>query len=408
MNFIRESLETPVMGEYDVIVAGAGPAGCGAAIAAARAGAKTLLIDRANCPGGMWGTGFMNPLFDHKNKGGILAELIAELDAAGQWGGFWGISFHYEYMKHLLDRKLSEAGAEVILNTTVTRTLCDGNTVTGVITENIDGRCAYLSKILIDCTGDGSAAASAGCAYEIGGEAGIADLQAMTLMFLVGNIPPQYRDGLMIGPLLEEAYAAAGKEIPFRRPFLIPVPDSTFGVVQFTHMYGYDPLSAASLSAAAAEGRRQMIEAFALLRTHNEEFRSLELIASAPALGVRESRRIVGEYVITLDDLTEGRKFDDAVADVTFNIDIHNRDGRSQDCRRVKPYQIPLRALIPRGYEGILVAGRCISGTHEAMASYRVTGNCCQMGERAGMVAVYAARHGISPRNVCVRDVITQ
>ena len=111
--FITEKLETKVYGEYDVIVVGAGPAGCAAAISAARNGMKTLIIDKFNCLGGMWTTGFMNPLFDYGNKGGILKELIDEHKEAKTWGGFWNMSFNYEFMKHFLDVKMKEAGAEV-------------------------------------------------------------------------------------------------------------------------------------------------------------------------------------------------------------------------------------------------------------------------------------------------------
>ena len=397
MKAITENLTTPVAGENDVIVLGAGPAGVGAALGAARHGAKTLLIDRFNALGGAWASGYMNPLFDAENKGGIVRELINELDARGAWGGFREMSFHYEYMKRILDEKMAEAGVEVLLSTVFSRALVDGNTVTGVIAENIDGRRAYLAKTVIDCTGDGNVAASAGCPFAIGdGEGRIEGCQAMTLMFLVGNVPDRYAkafDGLMMGPLLDELYRKAGKVSPFRYPYMIPIPHSHFAVVQFTHMYAYNPLSAKEVAAATAEGRRQMIEAFELLRDGCEDFRALDLISSAPALGIRESRRIIGEYTLTEADLFGGQgEIEDPACTVAFNVDIHNREGNAQVLRNVVPYKIPVRAMIPRGYRGIMVAGRCISGTHEAMASYRVTADCCQMGEVAGTVAAEAAK----------------
>lgn len=381
---VNEALETRVLGEYDVIVVGAGPAGCCAAIALGRAGMKTLLIERSNCLGGAWTTGFMNPLFDFQGKVGLIEELVSELNSIGQFGGFWDKSFNYEYMKLLLEKKATEANVEVLYNTVFSRALVDNNKVYGIVAENIEGRIAFLSKYVFDCTGDGNVAASAGCNFELGNDGDFRECQAMTLMFLVGNIPEKYNSGLMIYEKLNSAYQKAGKTIPFKVPYLIPVPNSHFGVVQFTHMYEYDPLNARDLTKATMEGRRQLIDAFEFLTKYDDEFKELELITSSGMLGVRESRRIIGEYYITKDDILSGARYGDAVAHVTFNADLHTKNNRGQKCFEVRPYHIPMRALIPKGYKGIVVAGRCISGAREAMASYRVTGNCAQMGENAG------------------------
>lgn len=397
---INETLTTPVSGEYDAIVVGAGPAGCGTAIAMGRSGMKTLLIEKFNCLGGAWTTGFMNPLFDFHNKSGIVRELVAELKANGQFGGFWDKSFNYEYMKSILEKKMAEANVTVLYNTTFSRTLVDGKRVYGIIAENIEGRFAVLAKTVVDCTGDGNVAASAGCAFELGVNGDFKECQAMTLMFLVGNIPEKYRDGLMLYEKLNNAYEKAGKQIPFKVPYLIPVPNSHFGVVQFTHMYEYDPLNARALTEATIEGRQQLINAFEYLTKYDEEFGNLELITSSSVLGVRESRRIIGEYYITEDDILNGTKFDDAVAYVTFGADFHTKSNKGQRCFSVQPYHIPMRALIPKGFKGIVVAGRCISGSREAMASYRVTGNCAQMGENAGYYIAEAIN-----KNVDILDV---
>ena len=256
---INETLTTPIFGEYDAVVVGAGPAGCGAALALGRSGMKTLLIEKFNCLGGAWTTGFMNPFFDCHAKFGIVQELVDELKAAGQFGGFWDISFNYEYMKFILEKKMQEAGVEVLYNTTFSRTLAEGKSVYGIVAENIEGRFAVLAKTVLDCTGDGSVAASAGCPFELGVDGDYKECQAMTLMFLVGNIPEKYKDGLMIYEKLNAVYEKAGKQIPFRVPYLIPVPNSHFGVIQFTHMYEYDPLSAKDLTKATMEGRHTQI-----------------------------------------------------------------------------------------------------------------------------------------------------
>ena len=392
---INENLTTPVFGEYDAVVVGAGPAGCGAAIALGRSGLKTLLIEKFNCLGGAWTTGFMNPFFDCHEKTGIVGELVSELKAKGHFGGFWDISFNYEYMKSILEKKMQEASVEVLYNTTFSRTLADSKNVYGIVAENIEGRFAVLAKAVFDCTGDGNVAASAGCPFELGVDGDYKECQAMTLMFLVGNIPEKYKDGLMIFEKLNAVYEKAGKQIPFRVPYLIPVPNSHFGVIQFTHMYEYNPLNAAELTKATMEGRQQLIDAFEFLTKYDEEFKDLELITSSSVLGVRESRRILGEYRISTDDILTGATFDDAVARVTFGADLHTKSNKGQNCFQVQPYQIPIRALIPKGYKGIIVAGRSISGSREAMASYRVTGNCAQMGENAGYYVAESIKQNI-------------
>ena len=397
---INENLTTRVLGEYDAVVVGAGPAGCGAAIALGRAGLKTLLIEKFNCLGGAWTTGFMNPFFDFYNKSGVVEELINELKSAGQFGGFWNMSFNYEYMKVILERKMKEANVEVLYNTVFSRTLVEDKKVYGIVAENIEGRFAVLAKTVFDCTGDGNVAASAGCPFEIGVDGDYKECQAMTLMFLVGNVPEKYKDGLMIFEKLNAVYEKAGKQIPFRVPYLIPAPNSHFAVIQFTHMYEYNPLCSSDLTKATMEGREQLIDAFEFLTKYDEEFKDLELITSSSVLGVRESRRIVGEYRVSTDDILSGARFEDAVAYVTFGADLHTKSNKGQNCFQVKPYHIPMRSLIPQGYQGIIVAGRCISGSREAMASYRVTGNCAQMGESAGYFVAEAIKNNIDIREV--------
>lgn len=158
---------------------------------------------------------------------------------------------------------------------------------------------------------------------------------------------------------------------------------------------------------AIMEGRQQIMDAFEFLTKYDKEFENLELITSSSVLGVRESRRIIGEYYITEEDILYGAKFDDAVAYVTFGADLHTKSNKGQRCFKVQPYNIPMRALIPKGYDGIVVAGRCISGSREAMASYRVTGDCAQMGESAGYYIAEAIKHKISLLDVKLRLKLT-
>ncbi len=405
---LREELLTPWGGDYDTIVCGGGPAGVCAAIASARQGAKTLLLEKMNCLGGMWTSGLVNPLFDQEGKGGLIREIVERLDAEGAWGGFRHICFGYENMKHLLDTMTCEAGVDVRFNTLVSRVIKDGNRVTGVVTESIDGRRAYRAHTVIDCTGDAAVCADAGAEIAVGDETG--DCQPMTLMFILANIPDKYNNevGIMCNDILEAAYAKEGKgrHPVFNQPVIIPIPNTRYATVQLTHMYHMSALSSREVTEAIMEGRRQVMESFEVLKKYDPDFAETDLIVSAPMLGVRESRRVMGDYVLTLDDLVAGRTFEDGIASSAFNIDIHHTGDEGQTCVIVPLYQIPYRCLLVKGIEGLLVAGRCISGTHEAMASYRVTGDCADMGESAGIAAALAAKQGCTVREVSAGEII--
>ena len=404
---LYEQLTTPHKGDYDVIVVGGGPAGSCAGIAAARAGARTLVIERMLFLGGMWTGGLVNPFFDYRLKKGLVAEIIREHMALGTWGGFGDMCFNYENMKRMLEEKLIAAGGEVLYNTQFCRTVMDGNRAVGVVVENKEGRQYFTAKVIVDCSGDADAAASAGVKTHKGrDEDGLC--QAMTLMFTIGNVEFLQQGAKMLTDIIDEANAKAGNiyKLPYQRPYIIQIPNSKTAVVQLTHMRGYDPILVADVSKAAVEGRRQAYEVVEFLKHHTERFKDIELLETAPLLGIRESRRIVGEYTLTKEDLGEGRQYDDQVCDAAFGIDIHNPIDDSQQCYPVKRYGIPYRALIPKGVEGMLVAGRCISGTAEAMASYRVTGDCAAMGEAAGCAAAEAALRGIGVREVAIGDIM--
>ena len=386
--------------EFDVAVIGGGPSGCAAAIAAARRGASVLLAEKEYCLGGMWTSGLVAPVFDCENKGGILAEIISDLRDKGCFGGFWGKSFNFEYMKVLLEEKCLKAGAAVLLDTCFLDVLKEGNRAAGVYVKNTDGITYYGCDVLIDASGDAEAVRSMGARVFAGEDGNVKACQAMTLMFLIGGVPQKYADGLVIYDVVEKAFEKEekGNRLNFDMPYLIPIPNSDMALIQLTHMYGYSPLSAADRTAATIEGRRQMVTVFEALKNYDEDFADSYLITSANVLGVRESVRIDGEYCLTDDDILSGAKFEDAVTTVTFGADFHNGDTEKQKCFEVKPYQIPFRAMLPKGTENIIVAGKTISGSRAALASYRVTGNCCAMGEAAGNTAAYAALNGMNIR----------
>ncbi len=405
MNYIEENLKTPISGEYDVIIVGGGPAGVGAAVASGRCGLKTLLIEQTGCLGGMQTSGLVNPMFDNENKSGLVREIVDELRSGGKFGAFWDMCFDYEYMKRLLDKKVTEAGVKILFNTRFVKTIVEETVVKGVIIESKRGREAFFSKMVIDCSGDADAAVSAGVKTYLGSQNG--ELQSATLMFMIGNTDYMQDGQNDLYNIMKENLEKPGckYKLPFIHAYIIKLPGMRNAVVQLTHMRVNNPIDPFEVSQLYIEGRKQAVEAFEFLKTI-PMFSDITLLQTAPLIGIRESRRIEGEYTLTAEDMVEGKKFDDGFTTVTFNIDIHKADGSAQNCIKTKPYEIPFRCLIPKGYDGIIVAGKTISGTHEAMASYRVTSDCMAMGEAAGYAVNRAIKNNINIREVNIKEAV--
>ena len=404
--YICETLQTPVAGYYDVIVAGGGPAGVGAAIAAGRMGAKTLLVERYGFLGGNWTAALVNPLFDTENKGGIVRELVNGLNERGLWGGFEGHSFDYEGIKSLLDEMVLDAGVEILFQSNVVAAVKIANRVNGLIVENKSGRSAYRGEVLIDCTGDGDLAAQAGADFAFGRDSDHLT-QAMTLMFVVGNIHFDQNSRDQLYRLMQETIRSKNLnfKINYKYPYFILLPDGSRAVAQMTHICGKSGIDAEEISQAYLEARKEAVRLFNFFKNNMEQFKDLSLEQTAVQMGVRESRRITGEYVLNVDDLLAGRKFDDGITIASFPVDIHQPDSDGQEVCFPKPYHIPYRCLVPKTLDGLLVAGRCISGTHEAHGSYRVAGNCIAMGEAAGVAAAMAAQNGVQPRGIDIHEL---
>lgn len=421
--FVTEpARRVPVAAQVDVIVAGAGPAGIGAALGAASEGAKTLLLERHGMLGGVWTAGMMNPLFD-PYKGWIVDRLIETLQGRGAWLHKAMDVFDVETMKFVLEQLMAEAQVDFCYHCPVTEAIVEDGRVRGVIVESKSGREAILAKVVVDCTGDGDVAARAGVPFELGRPRdGLA--QPMTLMFEISGfesfrgLPPERLGALEFHKELTAAIQKHQLDIqlpygPQRSgaPYLIATPGKAVAVVQATHVYKIDATDARQVTQATVEARRQIHEVFLPLMRRIPGLENLRLAQTAPQIGVREARRIKGRYCLSLDDLLQARRFDDAVTSTGFHLDVHEIDPQDKTPKlpplpagvsrhTIPNCDVPYRCLLPETTEGLLIAGRCISGTHEAHAVYRVTGTCMAMGQAAGLAAAMAAARNVSPASL--------
>lgn len=395
-----------VRGSYDVIVAGGGPAGIAAAIAAARTGAKTLLLEAHGCLGGIWTSGLVGCVLDF-DKGGLADEIIQRLDAIGARKREDRRNFHYEpeYMKFVCEELCREAGVSVRLMTHVAAASRDaaGRNIAAVITESKSGREAWRAKAFIDCTGDGDLAARAGCGFDVGitpdGFGQPASLDALILFDDAEALSRFFMHGG--SPRPREALAAemrrAGVEPSYGIPTLYCV-HPHMGVLMSNHEYRVRPDNADRLSDATLSARREIVRQIAALAALGGPWKGVRVAATAEQIGVRSARRIHGRYMLTREDLVNGARFEDAVCESRYPADIHALDakaGRSNPADtksiRWRPFQIPLRSLRAKDLDNLWMAGRCISGDAIAHASYRVTGSAVATGTAAGRAAAEAA-----------------
>ncbi|GAA4453184.1 FAD-dependent oxidoreductase [Nibrella saemangeumensis] len=420
--FKEPARNLPIKADVDVIVCGAGPAGVSAAITAARAGAKTQLIEVHGCLGGVWTAGLLTYIFDF-NKPGLTKEIKEKLDERDARRNKIGDQFvyHPDEMKLLLEEMCAEAGVKYRLHTRVAAAYREKSRLTTAITESKSGREAWRAKVFIDATGDGDLGAQAGNSWEIGKGGDTCPCQPMTL-----NTLAVVRDASALKRFISfytnegdrkdwhvPAVRAFAEEIKrtgvspsYGMPTLFLIRDNLV-MIMVNHEYNIKAFDADEITEATVRARAEVYSIVRGLNKLGGPWEGMQIVATPEQIGIRDGRRIHGRYMVTKEDLVIGARHEDAVVRPTFGVDIHATDRKTNEVETISrggikmiPYDIPLRALIAKDVDGLMMAGRCISGDFTAHASYRVTGNAVAMGEAAGAVASIAAKTNRLPHEV--------
>jgi len=436
--------EISVLSDADVVVCGGGPGGFPAAIAAARHGAKVVLIERYGFLGGLATAGLVAPILsqhahdsDQPIVDGILHELTNRLHAIGgspTWEEAlkeWGIRFDAEAMKVVLDEMTQEAGVKVVLHTLITDAVKEGERIKAVLVENKSGRHAVTGKVFIDATGDADVAFRAGAPTTYG-RAFDGKPESMGSFLQLGNVPPvDEQRRKEINDLICKQMDAG--TFAFYNPNVLAYGCAYHGDHTSANMtrFGGDSTNASDLTKGEISIRKNIWALVRYLRANVPGFEDVYVQQSSPQIGPRESRQISGPYALTGEDVRAGRKFEDAIARASWWIDIHCPLGNTypvhlcvKECaegaacpfwaaehermwlhKDMYPpvgdwYEIPYRCLLSVGVPNLLASGRCISATHEGMAGARVMGSCVAIGQAAGTAAALAVASKADPAKV--------
>lgn len=427
----------PVRYDVDVVVAGGGPTGVTAAIAAARLGRSVLLVEGMGCLGGI-GTSAELAVFlgfsDGKNVlvGGVGREIR---DKLYEYGGFspgskyeawnWTV-YQTEVLKRVYDDMITEAGVHLLFYTHLVDVEKEGERVTSVILYSKSGLFAARGRIFIDGTGDGDLCAMAGAPFEKGDEQG--RMQAPTLCSQLSGVDwERYekwrRQGGKQSQFLKEAFESG--IFPYFDPHLPGVFRShqSAAIGNVGHVYGVDGTDDISLTCGMIEGRKLVQCYVEYYRKYIPGFERVELVNTGALLGIRETRRILGDYVLSLEDFKRRASFPDEIGRHSYPVDVHSSSPKEEDQKRFEEtfaklrygpgesYGIPYRCLIPKNLENVLVGGRCFSADRFLQGSARVMSGCFIMGQAAGTAAAIAAEHSSGARDVNpskLREVLRQ
>lgn len=402
---------------YDVLVVGSGSAGSSAAICAARAGAHTLLLDRLGFLGGT-STAVLDTFYafytpgEHPRRvvGGLGWEVVERLTAEGvaferpnTYGAGTGVTYDQETLKFVWERLAQDAGVDILLHSWATGVDVRDNKVDAVRIWNKGGERWISAAVVVDASGDADVSAMSGVGYEDFRSTGV--VQSLSTLFRLANVDvavaAQTKKADMWA-LMREAAATGAYELPRLEGSWHRTPFAGVVMVHMTRIPNVDATDPVALTEAEIEGRRQVREYHRFLCDRVPGFENSVVVGTSPSIGVRESRRVIGDYQLTRDDVLGAHRFPDEVALCGAPIEDHGAGGGTewQYVAGGAVYGIPYRTLLPRGIDGLLVAGRCFSATHDAHASARSMATCMAMGQAAGTAAAMAAAGGCMPREL--------
>lgn len=439
---------------YEVAVIGGGAAGVAAAISAAKNGAKTVLVENSSVIGGDLLSGLpIDGCMSSRGEwivGGVAKELFDECKKNDGYIGhisdkraLWMVIIDPKILGFVLLRELSKNNVSLLMYSHASGVVKEGNVIKGIEVVNKQGRSLITADMFIDCTGDGDVACSAGAAYEVGGPAG--ELQPVTMVFRMANIDAEkllafIRDnpgycGLGENKILNKTKEQLALELyqqgipkvffvgdgPFIKkaiedgemypcPMVAFTPNNTAlneVCVNSTRIAGVNAVETDKLSSSLLQLTEQVDMCVRFLKKRVPGFENARFAGIAPRLGVRETRRILGEYVLSTEDILEARKFEDGVCKGGHELDVHGAgtDHKRAQIKDAGSYDIPYGCLVPKGLENLYIAGRCLSASREAHSSARVMGTCMAMGQAAGTAAALCVKGKLSTRKLSVEEL---
>lgn len=423
--YFEQGKDIPIIADVDVLICGGGPAGIGAAIRAGNLGVSTMLIEMQNRLGGIATAGLMSHWTGYSSSL-VLQEILKEQNEKGLSFGNVPDENQYEdkfidqeSLSVILDEMVKKAHVKILLSTLVCKAVVENHTIIGVIIENKSGRGFIKAKRIIDATGDGDVAASAGVPYFKGRESD-GKMQPCTLMFKIGGV--DYSKAVFPGSFESLVYTPKGelqslakKILPFPAGHVLLMKQRTPGTVccNMTNSINIDATNGFDVSNATIQCRSQIEPILNFLREYVPGYKHCYLICTASLLGVRETRHFKGLQSLSAEDITSAKFFPDWIVEQAFfNFDVHNMSGASLDETGIQhqwaqpnSYTIPYGCILPQKIDGLLLSGRNISGSHLAHSNFRAMPICIAIGEACGSAAALSIKNNTKLIDVSVEEI---